>query len=159
MSIQLLDSLSRSRFLAHVPGILRTDCRYTKGAFLRVHFEPNPSSPLQDLMQIFQMSPSRCGLDHDIINVSATGIRYSSFGVALLRSLKSTQTRHRPSIFCTGTTLEIHSAYRHGLMNPASNIFCTSFLTSSRISAFIQNPFLSGSRCSMMLLSKPGISV
>jgi hypothetical protein len=56
-----------------------------------------------------------------LINISATGIGYSSFGVALLRSLKSTQTRHRPSFFCTGTTLEIHSAYLQALINPASN--------------------------------------
>jgi hypothetical protein len=60
------------------------------------------------------------------------GIGYSSFGVALLRSLKSTQTRHRPSFFCTSTMLEIHSAYLHGLMNPASNIFSICFLTSSK---------------------------
>src|SRR6185503_16385308 len=42
-----------------------------------------------------------------LIIFSATGIGYLSFGIALLRSLKSTQTRHRPSFFCTGTTLEI----------------------------------------------------
>jgi hypothetical protein len=46
-----------------------------------------------------------------LINVSAIGIGYSSFDVALWRSLKSMQTRHRPSFFCTGTMLEIHSAY------------------------------------------------
>src|SRR6185503_5533579 len=43
--------------------------RYAKGTFLWVHFEPKLPSPLQDLTQIFQVSPSRCGLDHDIINV------------------------------------------------------------------------------------------
>src|SRR3954465_5279050 len=46
----------------------------------------------QDLMT------SRC--------VDATGIGYSSFGVALLRSRKSMETRHRPSFFSTGTILE-----------------------------------------------------
>ncbi|PVH48026.1 hypothetical protein PAHAL_4G223100 [Panicum hallii] len=77
------------------------------------------------------------------------------------------QTRHRPSFFCTGTTLEIHSTYLHGLMKPATNIFSTSFLTSSRTSAFIcharcwngRNLGLRGSRCSIILLSNPGISV
>jgi hypothetical protein len=62
-----------------------------------------------------------------LINVSATGIGYSSFGVALLRFLKAMQTHHRPSFFCTGTMLEIHLAYLHGLMNPASSIFSISF--------------------------------
>jgi hypothetical protein len=70
-----------------------------------------------------------------LINVSAMGIGYSSFGVALLRSLKSTQTHHRPSFLCMGTMLEIHSAYLHGLMNPTSSIFYVSFLTSSKTSS------------------------
>jgi hypothetical protein len=56
-----------------------------------------------------------------LINVSGIAIGYSSFGVALLRSLKSTQTHHRPSFFCTGTTLEIHLAYLHGLMNQSNS--------------------------------------
>jgi hypothetical protein len=53
-------------------------------------------------------------------------------GVALLRSLKSTQTRHQPSFFCIGTMLKIYSAYLHDLMNPTSSIFSISFLTSSK---------------------------
>jgi hypothetical protein len=72
-----------------------------------------------------------------LINVSATGIGYSSFGVALLRSLKSTQARHRPSFFCMGTMLEIHSTYLYDLMNPTSSIFSISFLTSSKTSVLI----------------------
>jgi hypothetical protein len=53
--------------------------------------------------------------DASLISISAIGIGYSSFRVALFISLKSMQTLiFLESFFSIGTILETHSAYLHG---------------------------------------------
>src|SRR6266487_6945906 len=50
-------------------------------------------------------------------NNSATDIEYSSFGVALFKSLKSIQTLRDPFFLITGTMLANHSTYLAVRMN------------------------------------------
>lgn len=52
-----------------------------------------------------------------MINISSTGIGYSSFGVKKFKFLKSIQTLRVPFFLITRTKLAYHSTYIIGLMN------------------------------------------
>jgi hypothetical protein len=67
-------------------------------------------------------------------NMSAMGMGYSSFGVILFKSLKSTQIQIFPVFFSTGTMFDTHSVYLHGLIKPARRSRSTSSFTLPTIS-------------------------
>src|SRR3954470_7756108 len=61
-------------------------------------------------------------------NISATGMGYSSLGVAALRSQKSMHTLNEPFFLITDTILAIHSTYLVVLMNLHRRSLSTSAL-------------------------------
>src|SRR3954467_4450853 len=61
-------------------------------------------------------------------SISATGMGYSSLGVAALRSRKSMHTRKEPFFLITGTILAIHSTYLVVWMNLQRRSLSTSAL-------------------------------
>jgi hypothetical protein len=90
-------------------------------------------------------------------NTSATGMGYSSFGVAMFRFQKSTHTLILPVFFfLTGTMLDTHLAYQHGHMNFACNSMSISSFTLlmiSRLKFLVDclyglNPCFISKRCS-----------
>jgi hypothetical protein len=74
---------------------------------------------------------------HENLIVASVAIHETQNLVAGSRIDQCFRNGHWPSFFCTGTMLEIHLTYLHGLMNPASSIFSISFLTSSKTSVLI----------------------
>ena len=89
-----------------------------------------------------------------------------SFGHALLRSIKSTQTRHFPFFFLTTTGLASQSRYLTSVIDPTlSNFLTSSFTAEPRSCPNLRLFCLSGlkvgsifSSCHVMLMSIPGIS-
>ena len=67
----------------------------------------------------------------DSTSRSMWGSVKQSFGHALLRSVKSTQTRHLPFFFFTTTGLASHTGYLTSGIKPASRSLMTSALTAS----------------------------
>src|SRR3954467_7621368 len=61
-------------------------------------------------------------------SISATGMGYSSLGVAALRSRKSMHTLNEPFFLITGTILAIHSTYLVVWMNLQRRSLSTSAL-------------------------------
>src|SRR6187399_3585557 len=101
------------------------------------------------------------------INISATGIGYSYFGVALFKSLKSMHTLREPFFLITGTILANHSTYLAVLINLLLSSLSISSLIFDIISGanLLGNCFTgllsgrTGSSCSTNFLLKPGISL
>jgi hypothetical protein len=89
-----------------------------------------------------------------------------SMGVALFKFLKSMHTRSLPFFLYTGTTLEIHLAYRHRRINFVSiNLVISAFISGNTSGLHCLAPCwygwypgLIGNRCSIIDRSNPGIS-
>ncbi|KAK2445480.1 hypothetical protein QL285_016403 [Trifolium repens] len=101
------------------------------------------------------------------ISISATGIEYSSLGVALFKSLKSIQTLSDPFFLMTGTILANHSTYLAVLMNLhlsnlSISVLIFVMISGANLLGSCFTGFLSGRRgnlCSTSSLLKPGISL
>ncbi|KAK2395908.1 hypothetical protein QL285_057598 [Trifolium repens] len=101
------------------------------------------------------------------INISATGMTYSSLGVALFKSLKSMHTLSVPFFLITGTIFANHSTYLAVLINLLLSSLSISSLILDIISGanLLGNcftgffPALIGSLNSTISLFSPGISL